>query len=146
MHISLHCDYALRVLMQLALHPQRRLTTSQVANVYGISRHHLGKVVHELQKAGFVTTTRGQAGGILLARPARQIGVGEVVRAMEPDMALVECFTEDNHCQITEYCQLRGMLDTALSRFLARLDQQTLADIVVPRRSQLIEILDPPPR
>ncbi|MAO59711.1 RrF2 family transcriptional regulator [Alloalcanivorax profundimaris] len=144
MHITRHCDYALRVLIQLALHPGRRLTISSVANAYGISRHHLTKVVHELQKAGFVVTSRGQAGGILLARAPSEIGVGEVVRAMEPELALVECFNPGSGCRITSNCLLKSMFEDALAEFLARLDGFTLDDIVRPQRRNLIRILEPP--
>jgi Rrf2 family nitric oxide-sensitive transcriptional repressor len=53
----------------------------------------------------------------------------EVVRSMEDDLALVECFANGN-CVITPTCHLRGILDEALAAFLAALDRYTLADLI----------------
>ena len=49
MHLTLHTDYALRVLMYLALRPDRRCTIEEIAGAYGISRNHLMKVLYRLQ-------------------------------------------------------------------------------------------------
>lgn len=59
--------------------------------------------------------------------------IGRVVRDMEPDFGLVECFRADNQCVITPACALPRMLDEALKAFLATLDRYTLADLVTPK-------------
>src|ERR1700743_3445020 len=92
MRLTSYTDFSLRVLMYLALHPDRRPTIAEIAGRYGISRTHLMKVVHQLGLKGYVETVRGKGGGLRLARPMTEITVGEVVRRMEPDMALVACF------------------------------------------------------
>lgn len=143
MRITRYTDYALRVLIQLALQP-RRLTIADMARAYGISRHHLTKVVHQLQRLGYVETQRGQTGGVRLARSAADIRVGKVVRDMEPDLALVECFHGEDRCAITPYCQLRVVFEQGLRRFLETLDGYTLEDMVRGERRQLIRILEPP--
>src|SRR5690348_12966751 len=79
MQLNLQTDYALRVLMALAV-SKRQLSVDDIARRYGISRNHLAKVAGLLQAAGFVQTFRGRGGGMRLARPPEEIIVGDVVR------------------------------------------------------------------
>ncbi|MBX3447582.1 MAG: Rrf2 family transcriptional regulator [Parvibaculaceae bacterium] len=131
MRLTMHTDYALRLLMHLALAPDRLVTISEVAEAYAISRNHLVKVAHELGKEGFVETVRGRGGGLRLARLPEQIGIGEVVRAMEEDFRIVECFDRKiNACCIAPACRLKHLLADALNAWLAVLDGATLADLV----------------
>lgn len=137
MHLTVHTDYALRVLMYAAVHDTDTVTISRIAEAYDISRNHLMKVVHRLGTAGFLTTTRGRGGGISLARQSEQIIVGDVVRAMEDDFGLVECMNASGGvCVISEMCRLRQALKRALDAFLAVLDEYTLADLT--RQPQLL--------
>ena len=105
-----------------------------MAEAYGISRNHLMKVVNKLTRAGLVDASRGVNGGLALARPAVEITVGEVVRSTEDDLALVECFREDNQCVITPECELKRVFGRARAAFLATLDEQTISDLMVQRR------------
>lgn len=131
MRLTLHTDYALRVLMHLALAPGRLVTISEVAASFSISRNHLVKVAHELGQAGFVETMRGRGGGLRLARPPEEIAIGDVVRTMEEDFRIVECFDRDaNSCCIAPACRLKRLLKEALDAWLAVLDGATLADLV----------------
>jgi Rrf2 family nitric oxide-sensitive transcriptional repressor len=142
MRLTVYTDYSLRVLMYVALHPERRPTIAEVSSSYAISRNHIMKVVYQLGVAGYIETVRGQSGGMRLARPARDIVLGEVVRRTEPDFALVSCFDPINTaCVITPACRLRGALHQAQSAFLAVLDGYTLADLI-ENREVLRELLD----
>jgi Rrf2 family transcriptional regulator, nitric oxide-sensitive transcriptional repressor len=126
-------DYALRLLMYLAQQPDRLCTIAEAAQAHGISEAHLMKVTHHLGLLGWIETVRGKGGGMRLARAPHEIGLGEVVRDMEPDFHLVECFSTGNTCVRTGDCALTGVLHSALQDFLARLDGVTLADIVPTR-------------
>lgn len=141
MHITRYTDYSLRVLIYLALRPEARVTIRDMADAYGISRNHLTKVVHQLQRRGYVTTVRGVGGGVVLAREASEINIGQVVRDMEPDLALVECFGDNNQCVITPHCRLQSMLGEALDAFVSRLDGYSLAQVVDPERGNLMQVL-----
>ena len=132
MRLTLHSDYALRTLMYAALNPDRLVTITEIAERYGISRNHLMRVVQGLAGHGFLDTVRGKGGGMRLLRPASTIVIGDVVRQMEPDLAVAECFGSSNACRLTPDCVLRGALGEALEGFLAALDRYTLADLVVP--------------
>ncbi len=134
MRLTSFSDYALRVLMFAATHDDRLITVEEAAEVYGISRTHLMKVVNQLTRAGYLKAVRGRSGGLTLALRPNKIRLGDVVRATEPDFALVECFGTDNHCLVTPRCRLRGVLNEALSAFLRTLDKHTLADIMLAPR------------
>jgi Rrf2 family transcriptional regulator, nitric oxide-sensitive transcriptional repressor len=130
MRLTQLTDYAMRLLIHVAQHPDRLCTTAEVAARYGISEAHLVKVTHQLGLAGWLATTRGKGGGIRLARPPHEIGIGAVVRSIEPDFSVVECFSTGNSCQLTGTCKLTGVMDGALQSFMTYLDGHTLADIL----------------
>jgi Rrf2 family nitric oxide-sensitive transcriptional repressor len=134
MKLTAYTDYTLRTLMYLAVNGGRTTTIADIASAYRISEAHLMKIVHQLGVAGDITTTRGRNGGIRLAHSAADINLGAVVRRTEADMDLVPCFGDGESCAISSACLLKGVLDEALSKFLAVLDQYTLADLVTPRR------------
>ena len=141
MRLTTFTDYSLRVLIYLAAQPGRRATIAEIAQAFDIKENHLTKVVHSLGKQGWVTTVRGKGGGLLLAKPAKEIGVGRVVRDTEGAAMPAECFSsEDNRCAITNCCRLQGVLAKAVDAFYAVLDQYTLADISRNRQA-LAEVL-----
>ena len=129
MRLLTSTDFALRVLMRLSATPDAHVSTDTLARELVISRNHLHKIVQYLAEAGLVRTIRGARGGVMLARPAGEIKVGEVIRSHEQDQALVECFRADGGaCNLLPRCRLRGMLDTAKNAFYQHLDRYTLAD------------------
>ena len=132
MRVTTFSDYALRVLMYLALQEDRRATVDEIAAAYGISANHLTKVVHQLGRAGWVQTVRGKGGGLRLGQPAESIRVGEVVRLCEGSAAYVECMVAAlrHHCRIAPAGKLSGILSGAFKVFYAELDKHTLADLV----------------
>lgn len=130
MRINNYTDYSLRVLIHAAAKHPALVTVQDVANAFRISKNHLMKVVNELARAGFLLTVRGCNGGFTLARPAREISVGDVVRFAERDSVLVECFDpEHNACIITPVCKLKFLLGDAQEAFYAVLDRRTVADL-----------------
>jgi len=134
MRLTAYTDFSLRVLMYLALHPDRRPTIAEIAARYRISKAHLMKVVYQLGLAGYVETSRGKGGGLRLARPLDKVTIGEVVRQTEPDMALVACFDPDAPvCIIAPACRLKGKLNEARAAFLKVLDDCTLAEVMQNR-------------
>jgi Rrf2 family nitric oxide-sensitive transcriptional repressor len=132
--LTVYTDYALRLLMYLALKDSRLATISEVAASYGISKNHLMKVAHQLGVAGYIETVRGRSGGLRLAQPVESIRLGEVVRRTEPDMALVTCFAPvAAPCAVRSCCVLRIALERAGTAFTDVLDGYSLADLVQPR-------------
>lgn len=130
MRLTVYSDYALRLLMFLAVRGNALSTIPQVADAYHISGNHLMKVVHKMGQAGYIETVRGRGGGMRLARPAADIVLGDVIRFAEPDMDIVPCFAPENQeCPLRRACRLKGALERARSAFLDVLDEYTLADL-----------------
>jgi Rrf2 family transcriptional regulator, nitric oxide-sensitive transcriptional repressor len=144
MRLTTFTDYNLRVLIYLAIRPEKRATIAEIATAFKVSESHLMKVVHFLGKHGFLANVRGKGGGLMLAKPPEAINVGTIVQLTEADSLLAECFDEDhNTCVITRVCQLRKVLSEAVSAFNDVLSQYTVADLISQRRS-LARILSIP--
>ena len=75
MRLSLHSDYALRILMALAA-TGRQMSVDEIAGQYGVSRNHLAKVAQRLQALGYVAAQRGRGGGLTLAKAPEAVIVG----------------------------------------------------------------------
>ena len=138
MRLTRFTDYSLRVLIYLGLCPGRA-TIPEITETYGISRNHLLKVVRGLAREGYITTRQGKGGGIALARPPAEIGIGDVVRHMEETLAPAECMRDGgNPCRIAPDCRLQGIFHEAQQGFLATLDRYTLADLLAPGTAKLL--------
>lgn len=131
MQLTIFTDYGLRTLMYVAAYPERRCSVREVAEHYGISRNHLVKVVHHLALRGYLDSSKGKGGGIQLAKAPETLRIGDVVRDLEPNMQMAECFNrETNSCRISSNCQLKHYLMEATNAFIATLNRYTLADAV----------------
>lgn len=121
MRLTLQTDYALRMLVYLAVHQAQPCRVTDVATAYGISRNHLLKVALKLGRLGYLTTVRGRSGGIALARRPEDVNLGDVVRQMEDDFALMECMRHDGGlCAISPACRLKGIVGRALAKPFSR--------------------------
>ena len=146
MQLTRFSDYSLRVLLYLATHQDRLVSIQEVSRAYGVSHHHLVKVVQRLLEKELIASTRGRGGGLRLNRPPAAINIGALVRATEPHFDLVECFDRaTNTCPIDSACGLKGVLRNAQTAFLKVLDDRTLADFL-PRAPQLIRLWKRPHR
>lgn len=131
MQLSKFTDYSLRVLIYTAAKHPDKVSISELAEAYGISRNHLVKVVNQLANLGYLDTTRGRGGGVLLGQPAGDIVIGDVIEAVEPGFNMAECFQlGSNHCRLTPVCRLKGIMNDAKTAFLRELSRHTLADVV----------------
>ena len=137
MRLTTFTDYSLRVLMYLAASPDKRATIAGVAEAFGISEHHVVKVVHFLGKEGFLLNTRGRGGGLELARQPSAINIGQVVRLAEGGDVPAECFDrESGACVLIKACRLRGVLEEAVANFYATLERYSLEDLRMQRKIQ----------
>jgi Rrf2 family transcriptional regulator, nitric oxide-sensitive transcriptional repressor len=126
-----HADFALRVLMYLRVAPSRSGSIADIAAAHRISHNHLDKVVRRMSEAGLVATLRGRGGGVRLTRDPSTITVGDVMRAMEDDFAVVECLGPARYCQVAGVCGARSVFARALTAYFAVLDDATLDDIAI---------------
>lgn len=139
MKISAQEEYGLRCLVQLAtLADGDSLTLPQIAEREGISAANAGKLMWLLNKAGFVSSTRGTKGGYFLARPASEIRLSEIIRVLDEEVINKHC---DSYTGVLDSCVHKGdcgirpvivglheIVENALSRI-------TLAQLVGSERS-----------
>ena len=144
MQLTQFSDYSLRLLLYLAAHPDRLVPIDEVSRAYGVSHHHLVKIVQLLVDRQLVASTRGRGGGLRLNKQPAEINVGALVRITEPHFDLVECFDRTtNTCPIEPACGLKQVLRDARRAFLDVLDGRTLADFL-PRAPELIRLWQQP--
>ncbi|GIU24905.1 Rrf2 family transcriptional regulator [Shewanella schlegeliana] len=140
MQLTRYTDYGLRTLMYLALHSEREslFRISEITEVFDLSANHISKVVHHLGKLGYLQTVRGKSGGFRLAKPAAEINIGQVVRALENSLAPIDC--SKPYCLFTPACKLKGVLGDAVNAYLAVLDGYSL-DMIVTNKQELKSLL-----
>ena len=131
MQITRFTDYGLRTLMYVAARSENISSVKEIAEHYGISRNHLVKVVHRLSQLGYIETTKGKGGGLQIAQGTENLCLGDLIKQLEPNMNIVECFdAETNTCRITGSCQLKNYLFEATKNFIDTMNKYTLADAV----------------
>jgi Rrf2 family nitric oxide-sensitive transcriptional repressor len=141
MRLTKISDYSLRVLLYLAVHPDRPVSIGEMSRAYRVSSHVVVKVVGLLAEDGTVTTVRGRRGGLRLNKSPDAINVGALVRRTENTWDVVECFNrETNTCPISPVCGLKSALTRAQGAFIGVLDEYTLADFL-PRAREVKRLL-----
>src|SRR6516164_319686 len=141
MRLTLHTDYALRVLIHVALNDGKLTTISDIAESFDISKQHLMKVANDLSQKGYLDTVRGRGGGIRLRRLPRDINIGQVVREIE-DGNVICCLAARGYCPIERVCVLRSALRDATQAFFGVLDTYSLADLIRPKKALSSILLD----
>lgn len=131
MRVTKRTNIAMRVLMYCAANTDRLVTKAEIAERCNASENHLAQIINQLGQLGFLHTQRGRNGGLKLGRPASQIVIGEVFRALESQVPLTECFADaDNTCPLTAACRLRVALSDAANAFYETLDPITLDSLM----------------
>lgn len=131
MRVTMRTNIAMRALMYCAVNPGQIVRKSEIAEACNASENHLAQVVNQLARLGILNTLRGRGGGITLNKPAEEVSVGSLFRALEGGLPLAECFTDArNTCPIADCCRLQGALARAQEAFYEALDEITLADLV----------------
>ena len=146
MKLTSYTNYALRSLQLAALRSPDLIRVDDVAKIHKLSRPHVVKIVHQLGKEGYLKTVRGRNGGFQLARPAKEIIVGDIVRIMEGPLDLVECFNrKTNSCPLIGICKLSKAMMKATAAFMVVLDDLTIADIASNRSELLSRMVEADP-
>ena len=130
MRLSLHTDYALRVLMYLAA-ANSRAKVAEIAGYFDISRDHVAKVTQRLARLGYIRAIRGAGGGLELAMDPAKIRLGSVIVDFEGTMRLLECVgATEPVCCIQSSCRLKQVLAKAEKVQKDYLDGVYLSDVV----------------
>lgn len=143
MRVTKRTNIAMRVLMYCAANNDRLVTKAEIAQRCNASENHLAQVVNQLGQLGYLSTHRGRNGGLELGRPATDIKIGDVFRALEAPVPIAECFADvDNTCPLTAHCRLRVALRDAAESFYAHLDEISL-DVLLCDNQPLLSLLSP---
>ena len=100
------------------------------------------KVLKKLARAGVVVSQRGAKGGYALARPAAQVGIDEVIEAIEGPIAVTECSDEsaDSSCEYETSCEVRANWQRINLAVQSALADISLADMAVPGAAELVSL------
>ena len=131
MKISTKGRYALRIMMDLALHNNGKyISLKEISNRQEISNKYLEQIISLLNKAGFLDTARGNTGGYRLAKDSKEYTVGDILRATEGDLAPIYCLTEEGECGKQKNCKTYSFwkgLDDTINEYI---DSKTLEDLI----------------
>ncbi len=130
MQLTREADYAVRIVLDLAVHADDRPARSaDVARRQVVPRPFLRKVVQALARRGYVTTRRGTGGGIALARSPQTITLRQIVEAVDGPIALNRCLTRPRACPLDRRCPVHPIWRDIQSVILDKLDAVTFADL-----------------
>lgn len=131
MHIPIQVDYGVRALIDLAEHKgEGSVRASEIAGRKGIPEPYLARVLHTLQRAGFVKSQRGPHGGHTLARDPSEISMGMVMSYLGGTQTLVGCLDDEGWCGQSPSCGQREVwreVEDAIERIL---DATSIASLV----------------
>jgi Rrf2 family protein len=130
--LTMKAKYALRALAALAKAYPQRLQAKRIAAEARVPEKFLEAILVDLRKAGFVASTRGIVGGHALARPAGEMTIGDVIRAIDGPLAPIRCASVTAYqpcaeCPDPESCSLRFLMVDVRDAMSGVLDQRTLA-------------------
>ncbi len=141
MMFSTKAEYGVRVMAHLAKHDgERPISLATIADAEGLPLAYLEHLVQRLRKAGLVESRRGAHGGYTLAREAEEITMAEVVRALEGEIAPIECISADSDGILTcsregaEPCPTKFLWTRVQGSIVRTLNEITLDDLVQPLR------------
>lgn len=131
MRISTRGRYALRMMIEFAMKPENPTKIIQVAKNQGISEKYLEQIVSTLTKAGYVKGIRGAFGGYILARPASEYSVGDILRVTEGSLAPVFCLDDDSEpCEKDDFCVTRKLFKKIEDAVNQVVDNISLEDLL----------------
>ncbi len=130
MRLKRASDFALRILLLLGKLDEP-VSVDTIAATLDLAKSNVMKIVAQLSRAGVVTARRGPNGGISLGQPAASIRLGQVVRMIENDAAVVDCLADGPcSCVYLPRCALKPIMQEATDAFLDCLDGYTLAALL----------------
>jgi Rrf2 family protein len=137
-------EYGVRLMVQLGRHyGAGPVSLAGVAAEEDLPRAYLEQLAMGLREAGLVVSTRGAHGGYTLARPPGEIGMGEVLRALEGPIVPMICASDDPEhattCDRTSHCTVNILWVRLRDAIASTLDSMTLADLVPPRSALIPE-------
>lgn len=132
------CEYGIRALTYLALHPDERSVVRDISDAEDVPHYFLGKILQTLAKHDLVSSTKGPGGGFGLAKPAEEIRLYDIRAAIDGNQDLYDCAVGYEDCTETSPCALHDDFEPLRDRIIAYLKSTTLdamAEAVVSKRN-----------
>lgn len=131
MKITFKGDYALKAILDLAIHHGRAERIESIAKRQDIPFKFLEQILLSLKKGGFVRSKRGRDGGYYLARAPKQITMGQVIRYVEGPIEPISCILKKGgtHCDFAAQCVLRDVFLDFGQYIADKVDRVTFADL-----------------
>jgi FeS assembly SUF system regulator len=140
LRLSKLTDYAVVILAALAREGKPVLTAAAIAHLSGLALPTVAKVLKKLAQAGVATAQRGTKGGYQLARPAVNISMADIVKAMDGPIALTDCVNgKSGSCGAEQNCMLRGHWNQINHAICTALESVSLADMAAPLATMVCE-------
>ncbi len=142
MKISTKGDYATRALQHLAMHyGEGPVPIEAIARRQSLPVRYLEQLLLTLKRAGFLASKRGVNGGYYLAKPPREITLGQILQAVDGPIAPIFCVSEPprEHCGQEPSCVLRDVWTEVRDAVSAIVDHTTLENICERIRSRTVE-------
>lgn len=132
LQISQSCDYAIQGLIYLATKQQQKpIAVDEVASARSIPKHYLSKIFQLLMRYGLISSYRGIGGGYILARPADEITIRQVLEAVEGPLVVSQCITPAGcrTCKQHDNCSVRTFWYGMRNTLLKMLEGSTIQDM-----------------
>jgi len=143
--VTAKADYAVRAVLELAAADGELVTADRVAAAQGIPRHFLDNILTDLRRAGVVATQRGAEGGSRLARPAKEITLADVMRAIEGPLAAVRDVRPESLAYDGPAERLPEVWIAVRAALRGVLEKVTVADVAAGRLPRSVERLTTDP-
>lgn len=131
MNLSTRCRYATRAMIEMAKEfGKGPMSLKAIEESQQISRQYLQQLMPPLKKEGLIRVVKGKNGGFMLARPPSEIRIGEIIRAEQGDIAIVECVQNGDLCEFEPQCPSRDIWVEASQRLNEYFDSLTLEDVL----------------
>lgn len=130
--ISRMTDYGVVVMAQLAQARDAVVTAPDLAAAAGLPAPTVAKILKRMTRGGLVTSQRGIHGGYALSRPADEISVADIIRALEGPVAVTQCVDGAEGCTVESLCPIRGCWDRVNAAVNRTLESMSLAEVAAP--------------
>jgi Rrf2 family protein len=131
MQITRQSEYAIRILIELAMNEEKgMMRSSLIAERQEIPEKFLQKTIQIMVHSGYIESKRGTSGGVKLAKPSRSITIADVIETVEGGIAINQCLNGNFNCARKPSCQVRKIFRRAQDALRNELSKESLADLI----------------
>lgn len=140
MNITSKSRYALKIMMDLALHQEQLSHRVDIAQRQGVPLDYMDQILLRLKEQGLIDSTRGRSGGYRLARTPEQISMYEIFNAVEDGFIPVLCLDGFHSCHAEQFCQSKDAWGVISGSIRDTLSNILLSSIISDRSPHLVEV------